>query len=127
MRNQTLQVLDETFAIHSLDVAHAIPAVVLQCDVYFIGKTNDELSLVVPQKLSIDAQETDYDWRLLEVLGPLNLSMIGIMAAISSVLANANVSIFVVSTFQTDYFLVKEKSLAAAIDALKKADYQFHM
>lgn len=125
MKKQTLRVLDATFAIHSLDVAQSIPAPVLQCEVYFIGKTNDELSLVVPQKLKIDAEETDYDWRVMEVLGPLNLSMVGIMAEIGSVLAAAKVSIFVVSTFETDYFLVKEDCLQIAIDALKQAGYQF--
>lgn len=125
MAKQTLQVLEDTFAIHSLDVSQAIPAQVLQCDVYFIGKTFDELSLVVPQKLTIEAEETDYDWRVLEVLGPLNLSMVGIMAEIGGVLAKAKVSIFVVSTFETDYVLVKQASLDTAIDALKAAGYKF--
>lgn len=126
MQKQTLQVLGDTFAIHSLDVSQSIPASVLQCEVYFIGKTHDELSLVVPQKLSIDAQETDYDWRVLEVLGPLNLTMVGIMADIGGVLAKAKISIFVVSTFETDYILVKQEALDAAIDALKKAGYKFN-
>ncbi len=125
MAKQTLQVLDDTFAIHSLDVTQAIPSQVLQCDVYFIGKTFDELSLVVPQKLTIEAEETDHDWRVLEVLGPLNLSMVGIMAEIGGVLAKAKVSIFVVSTFETDYVLVKQGSLDTAIDALKAAGYKF--
>jgi len=126
VQKQTLQVLDDTFAIHSLDVSKSIPAPVLQCEVYFIGKTYDELSLVVPQHLSIDAEETDYDWRVLEVLGPLNLSMVGIMAEIGGVLAKAKISIFVVSTFETDYVLVKEERLEAAISALKKAGYKFN-
>lgn len=126
MQKQTLQVLAETFAIHSLDVEQAIPAVVLQCDVYFIGKTHDELSLVVPQKLTIDAEETDYDWRVMEILGPLNLSMVGIMADIGGVLAKEKISIFVVSTFETDYILVKEDTLQAAIKALKKGGYKFN-
>jgi hypothetical protein len=106
-------------------VTQAIPSQVLQCDVYFIGKTFDELSLVVPQKLTIEAEETDHDWRVLEVLGPLNLSMVGIMAEIGGVLAKAKVSIFVVSTFETDYVLVKQGSLDTAIDALKAAGYKF--
>ncbi|WP_395342915.1 ACT domain-containing protein [Ningiella sp. W23] len=126
MQKQTLQVLDDTFAIHSLDVEQSIPSQVLKCDVYFIGKTYDELSLVVPQRLNIDAEETDYDWRVLEILGPLNLSMVGIMAEIGQVLAAAKVSIFVVSTFETDYVLVKQDSLDIAVEALKKAGYRFN-
>jgi hypothetical protein len=97
---------------------------VLSSDFYFIGKTHDELSLVVKQDIAIEALESDYDWRVLEVLGPLNLSMVGIMAEISAILAAAKISIFVVSTFETDYFLVKSDSLAKAVAALKKARYE---
>lgn len=125
MAKQTLKVLDETFAIHSLDVDSDIPAAVLKCKLFFIGKTLDELSIVVPQSLTIPAIETDFDWRVLEVLGPLNLTLVGIMSEISGVLANANVSIFVVSTFETDFVLVKNEQLVEATTALTKADYRF--
>jgi hypothetical protein len=121
---QTLQVLPDTYAIHSLGPEHSIPSAVLSCDVYFIGKTHDELSLVVPQTLSIEADESDTDWRVLEVLGPLNLSMVGIMAEIGGVLAKAKISIFVVSTFETDYFMVKQNTLESAVNALAKAGYK---
>jgi hypothetical protein len=120
---QTLSVLPDNFAIHSLSEDQDIPSSVLSSDFYFIGKTHDELSLVVKQSLPIEAIESDYDWRVLEVLGPLNLSMVGIMAQIGAVLADAKVSIFVVSTFETDYFLVKSESLLTAIKALKNARY----
>ncbi len=124
MAKQTLSVLPHTFAIHSLDVDSPIPPEVLTSDIYFIGKTADELSLVVPQQISIDAHESDPDWRTLEVLGPLELSMVGIMAAIGNVLASAKVSIFVVSTFETDYFLVKQADLERAKSALTKDGYK---
>lgn len=125
MPKQTLLVLEDTFAIHSLSETSSIPAAVLSSDFYFVGKTNDELSLVVKQSLEIDAIETDKDWRVLEVLGPLNLSMIGIMAQLSQCLAAANISIFVVSTFETDFVLVKNKQLNDAISALKSEGYDF--
>lgn len=123
MGKQTLSVLAPTYAIHSMDEDQSIPSSVLRSDFYFIGKTHDELSLVVQQDIRIDALESDFDWRVLEVLGPLNLSMVGIMAEIGAVLAAAKVSIFVVSTFETDYFLVKSSMLSTAIGALKKARY----
>jgi hypothetical protein len=123
LAKQTLSVLDSTFTIHSLSEEQAIPAAVLSSNFYFIGKTHDELSLVVKEDIVIDAIESDYDWRVLEVLGPLNLSMVGIMAQISAVLAAARISIFVVSTFETDYFLVKSETLSKAVAALKKARY----
>jgi hypothetical protein len=123
MGKQTLRVLDETFAIHSLDADSDIPAKVLQCPLFFIGKTSDELSIVVPQALLVGAIETDFDWRVLEVLGPLNLSLVGIMSEISGVLATAKVSIFVVSTFETDFVLVKNAQLDDAKQALTRAGY----
>jgi hypothetical protein len=124
LAKQTLSVLDSTFTIHSMSEEQSIPASVLSSDFYFIGKTHDELSLVVKQDIAIEALESDYDWRVLEVLGPLNLSMVGIMAEISAILAAAKISIFVVSTFETDYFLVKSDALAKAVSALKKARYE---
>ncbi|MFT6269001.1 MAG: hypothetical protein ACJAVV_001819 [Alphaproteobacteria bacterium] len=124
MAKQTLKVLNETFAIHSLDADSDIPSKVLNCSLFFIAKTLDELSIVVPQSLAIGAVETDFDWRILEVLGPLNLSLVGIMAEISGVLAKAEVSIFVVSTFETDFVLVKDTQLEQAKLALTKADYR---
>ncbi len=125
MSKQTLKVLEHNYAIHSLDTDASIPSQVLNSDVYFIGKTNDELSIVAPQSIRVPSIETDFDWRVLEVLGPLNLSLVGIMAEISKVLAQAKVSIFVVSTFETDFVLVKQTQLDEAINALSADGYRF--
>ncbi len=124
MPKQTLAVLPQKFSIYSLDVNAEIPKQVFNTSVYFIGKTNEELSLVVPDDIYIEAQECDSGWRALEVLGPLQLSMIGIMADIGNVLAQAKVSIFVVSTFETDFFLVKEADLQSAAHALDAGGYK---
>lgn len=124
MPKQTLSVLPNKFTIHSLSVDAKIPPQVFDSRLYFIGKTNDELSIVVPQSVEIKSDESDVDWRVLEVLGPLQLSMVGIMAQIGNVLASAKVSIFIVSTFETDFFLVKQKDLEIATDALEKDGYK---
>lgn len=126
MPKQTLEVLPEEFTIHSLRDDAPIPAVVLSCPLYFIGKTADELSIVVPSDVQIDSLDSDANWRALELLGPLHLSMVGIMAQIGDVLAKAKVSIFVISTFETDFFLVKSNKLQDAIAALKQAGYRVH-
>ncbi len=125
MPKQTLKIWQETFAIHSLDEDRDIPVKVLSSEIFFIGKTPDELSLVVPQSISVPSIETDFDWRVLEILGPMNLSLVGIMSELSGVLAKAKVSIFVVSTFDTDFILVKNDQLKAAKAALLKSGYQF--
>lgn len=123
MQKQTLAVLPYSLVIHSLAVDAAVPESVYAAPLYFIGKTPDELSVVAPDSVTIDATESDHDWRALKVIGPLDLTMVGVMAQIGKVLANAKVSIFVLSTFDTDYVLVKEKNLTTAIDALSKDGY----
>lgn len=123
MPKQTLAVVADTMIIHSLPADADVPDIVFRQPLYFIGKTAEELSLVVPETLAIESDDSDGDWRALEVLGPLSLSMIGIMASICNVLAKANVSIFVLSTFETDFFLVKNKSLETALEALEAEDY----
>ncbi|WP_414830551.1 ACT domain-containing protein [Alteromonas sp. H39] len=123
MPKQTLSVLPQQFVIHSLDADADIPASVLASPLFFLGKTSDELSIVVPSDIPVRSLESDPQWRALELLGPLHLSMVGIMAQIGAVLAEAKVAIFVVSTFETDFFLVKDKKLKAATEALRKNGY----
>lgn len=123
MAFQTLAVLSRHFTIYSLDPATPVPAEVFDSDLYFIGRTEEQLSIVVPESLNLVAEDKDKDWRALELLGPLELSMVGIMAKISEVLAHAKVSIFVLSTFDTDFFLVKHNKLNIAVNALQNAGY----
>ncbi|WP_018981359.1 ACT domain-containing protein [Salinimonas chungwhensis] len=123
MAIQTLAVLPEQFNIHGLAPDAPIPQAVLSSDMYFIGKTDDQLSLVVPDTIDITSEDIDKNWRVLELIGPLQLSMVGIMAQIGQVLAKAKVSIFIVSTFDTDFFLVKDNKLSVAISALRQAGY----
>ena len=91
----------------------------------FVGKTADELSLVCETALvppNVLAREDD--WRALRVDGTLDFSLIGILSGITSVLAQAGVSVFCVSTYNTDYILVKEADLSAAATALWAAGYK---
>ena len=69
------------------------------------------------------AGKVESGWRMLEVEGPLPFEMTGVLSSIAAPLAAAGVSIFVVSTFDTDYVLVKEAALAAGLDALQAAGF----
>ena len=64
------------------------------------------------------------DWRILKISGPLDLSLIGIIAEISKILEEKNIPIFTISTYDTDYFLVKENDLSKAIKALREKGHQ---
>ncbi|TKB44354.1 ACT domain-containing protein [Thalassotalea mangrovi] len=123
MTKQTLQLLDELFNIHSFEQDSPIPAEVFSASVFFIAKTYEELSVVVPNTVALTSQEVESDWRALEVLGPLGFSLTGIMSQISGVLAAQQISIFAISTFDTDYILIKQDKVQLAINALRTDGY----
>jgi len=124
MPKQTLKLLDDKFAIHSFNEDESIPAEVFKAPIFFIGKTYEELSIVCPEELELDSIEREDGWVALEVMGPLAFSMTGIMSQISGVLASADISIFAISTFDTDYILVKQETVKKAIAALRKDSYK---
>ena len=118
MPKLTLKLIDGHFAIHSLATNSKIPEDVFSAEIFFIAKTYDEVSIVIPQSIAIVSDEVERDWRALEVIGPLDFSLTGILSNISTVLANEKISIFAISTFDTDYILVKENNVSHAKEAL---------
>lgn len=88
-----------------------------------ITKTDDELSIVSEEENFPVSVKCERNWRILKVLGPLDFSLIGILSSISTTLAKQKVSIFAISTYDTDYILVKEASLDVAIKALEEANF----
>jgi hypothetical protein len=100
-----------------------IPPAALQASIFFIAKTHEEISIVVPENISLPSDECDTGWRALEVVGPLGFTLTGILANLATVLANNKISIFALSTFDTDYILIKKDTVNSAIKALKKNDY----
>jgi len=123
MSKQTLQLHSTVLSIHSLALDADIPPALLKQPLFFISKTHDELSIVCPDDFIIDSQDTESNWQALEVIGPLGFSLTGIMANISGVLARAGVSIFSISTYDTDYILVKKQTVNKAMAALRADGY----
>lgn len=101
-----------------------VPAEALASVPCFVGRTATELSLVcAPDLVPHDAIAREDGWRALGIVGELDFGLTGILAGIASVLAQTQVPIFAVSTYDTDYVLVKGAHLATAIDALTAAGY----
>jgi len=126
MPKQTLAVLAQQFTIHSFSSDTKPMSEIFDQDIYFISKTDDELSVVVPSSLPLDSLDSESDWRCLEVLGPLDFLLTGILSGIAGVLAENNISIFAISTFDTDYILVKQDRLTQAIEQLERNDYSIN-
>lgn len=96
----------------------------LSKEFYFIGKTDEELSLVCETKdTPANTTEREDGWRGFRIQGVLDFSLIGILSKIATVLADNKVGIFAVSTYNTDYILVKEEQFNAALTALEAAGY----
>ena len=101
-----------------------ISAVDINADFYFIGKTDEELSLVCRTEDTppITTQRDD-GWRGFRIQGVLDFSLIGILARLSHILAENKIGIFAVSTYNTDYILVKEENFELALNVLEAEGY----
>ncbi len=113
-----LTVLPELLAICRMAPDEALPAWAAGGPFLSVTRTADELSVVCSQSAVPRAVTHDPGWRALRVAGPLDLSLIGVLLSIAQPLADAGISLFAVSTFDTDYILVKEASLPQAVAAL---------
>ena len=97
----------------------------LKSGFYFIGKTDEEISLVCrTEDTPASATERDDGWRAFRIEGVLDFSLIGILSKISSALAEEKIGIFAVSTFNTDYIFVKKEDEKRALDKLKGIGYE---
>lgn len=93
-------------------------------DFYFIGKTDEELSLVCKtEDTPLRTVEREDGWKGFRIQGVLDFSLIGILSKISGILAKKKIGIFAISTFNTDYILVKEAQLEQAFAALTEEGY----
>jgi len=91
----------------------------------FLGRTDEERSLVCRTAcVPGNTTERDDGWRMMRVQGVLDFSLVGILAKISSILAKRRIGIFAVSTYNTDYILVKAENYERALAALAGAGYQ---
>ena len=122
--NLVLSVLEETFSIHRLAPDASIPETISECDFYSLSKTTEELSLVCPEHLAVKSENSSPDWKCLKVAGPLDFKLTGILAGITNVLAEEKISVFAISSFDTDYILIKKQNLTTSISALEGAGYQ---
>ena len=96
----------------------------LDTDFYFIEKTDDELSLVCrTEDTPQNTIERDDGWKAFRIQGVLDFSLIGILSKLSGILAEHKIGIFAVSTYNTDYILVKEENYERALTVLASEGY----
>lgn len=117
-----LQLLSDAFSVAKLDSAEEVD---FRHAFTFVSQTDDELSLVCPtHRVPKKAIAREDDWRGLKIMGMLNFSILGVIARIADILCREGISIFVVSTYNTDYLFIKAVHLDAGVSALSRQGYQ---
>ena len=119
----TLTVLPHPLAICHLGTEAEIPHWAWLGEFVSITRTTEELSLVCAENNVPPDVKADRGWRALRVAGPLDLALTGVLVSLANPLAEAQINLFAVSTFDTDYLLVKGNNLAQACDVLRQAGH----
>jgi uncharacterized protein len=118
-----LDVLPERFAVVRLAADAAVPAWARGGSLVSVTRTADELSIVCPEAAVPAGLPAQRDFRGLRVRGPLDFSAVGVLASLAGPLAAAGVSLFALSTYDTDYLLVRAADLERALAALAGAGH----
>lgn len=124
MPSLPLTLLSDQLAVCRLAPDTPLPAWVAGPGFVSITRTDEELSIVVAQDRVPGDVASVGPWRALKVQGPLDFTLTGILAALTAPLANAGISLFAIATYDTDYVLVREETLDAAIKVLTAAGHR---
>ena len=110
--NLVLSVFSETFTIHNLFPDASIPEAILKSNYYSVSKTGNEPSVVCSELIEVQSLQSSKGRKCIKVKGPLDFNLTGFLAGISDILAQANIRIFAILTFHTDYTLVRSQYLS---------------
>lgn len=120
----TLFVLPKRYAFCRLEPNGHIPHWALLGDEFVsLTRTFDELSVVCMQENVPEDAQAERDWRCVKVEGPFDFSVAGVHASLALPLAEANISVMSISTYETDHLLLKSEDLAPALEVLRKAGH----
>jgi len=117
-------VSDEKYCVAKLPPNTPLPCLEQGSSFFSVTRTEEELSLVCAESLAPAGAEIERNWRSIKVQGPFQFSLKGVLLSLLSPLSEANVAVFAVSTYDTDYLFVKQRDLACAIQALEEAGHR---
>jgi hypothetical protein len=119
-----MRLLDGGFAVARLPAASAVPAWAAAGGFSSITRSDEELSVVCLQEYLPPDADAERDWRCLQVVGPLSFEEVGILTSLLRPLSEAGIPVFVISTFNTDYLLVKAADIERSLAALRAAGHE---
>lgn len=121
--SQTLIVEPGEYAVCQLDPGEPLPSWLPAAPFWTATRAGDEMSIICSAEAVPPYSSHESGWRLLRLMGPFPFDLTGILASVLAPLAAVDVGMLAISTFNTDYVLVKHTRLAAAIDALRAAGH----
>jgi uncharacterized protein len=120
-----LQLLDEKFAISKMPQFAELPSVFAKGEMCFVMRTDEDLTIISPEFMAPDNGQQEIGYRCIRVAEQLPVSATGVLLSLVKPLTDAGISIFSVSTFQSDYIFLMEEHLVQATQALQHAGHEF--
>ena len=123
--NLKLRLLDEKFAISKMPQFAELPSVFAKGEMCFVMRTDEELTIISPEFMAPDNGQQEIGYRCIRIEGQIPSNTTGILISLVKPLTEAGISIFVVSTFSSDYIFLMEEQLVQATQALQHAGHEF--
>ena len=120
-----LELCSGEYSVFKLKNRSSIPETVYSKSFFSITKTPEELSLVCESGLISDYLKEEANFVLIKIIGPLDFSLTGVLSSLTEPLAEKKISVFAISTFDTDYLLVKKDRLPQTIESLEAKGFSF--
>ena len=120
-----LAILEGNYAVCRLSSNSSIPPWSNSGNFWSVSKTANELSIVCSEESVPSEIKAEKNWGIIEVEGPINFQTTGVLFSLAEPLKNAKISIFAISTFDTDYIMVKKDKIVLAKEVLVQAGFEF--
>ena len=118
-----LKILSGLYSVHSFAPDAEVPELEHQQSLFSITRTEEELSVLCDSAITLDSMSREEEFKCMKIEAVLDFSLVGVLSRITSLLAEAKVSVFALSTFNTDYILFKSADLNTVMAYLQKAGY----
>jgi hypothetical protein len=125
MKKLKLQLLDEKFTISKLPQFSELPSIFSRGELVFTMRTDDELTVICPEFMAPNNVQQEVGWRCFRIDGEIPFQAVGVLESLLKPLAEADVTIFAISTFNTDYVFCHEQQLVHAVKALQQWGHVF--
>lgn len=120
-----LEVMNKNYSLYRFDENREVPRSIYQSSFFSVTKTDTELSIICDSDIDISCTCSQSDLRSIRVVGPLGFNVTGVIKSISDTLAKNDISFFAISTFETDYIIIKGDVFSKTVDSLISDGFEF--